>query len=137
MKYLVKSHLGGYYTSDKDPSIIECYCEQCGDSDSIMLSWNEENKLETLSNYLTRSKMDENEIREDLITGSTKEELVDYMVYQYDDDKYMIKELANDKELTKKEKVKLLKQVYNAQKQQLELINNTNEKVLIRKRSNK
>ena len=38
MEHLVESHLGGYYISNSDPEIIEAYCDQCGDSDRIILS---------------------------------------------------------------------------------------------------
>lgn len=39
MEHLVESHLGGYYVSDLDPEQITAYCESCGDSDWILLSW--------------------------------------------------------------------------------------------------
>ena len=33
MKYLYESHLGGIYVTDKKLSSKSLYCEQCGDSD--------------------------------------------------------------------------------------------------------
>ena len=43
MNYLVESHMGGYYISD-DYESIATYCETCGDSDSIIISWDGEDE---------------------------------------------------------------------------------------------
>lgn len=36
MKYLYDSHLGGIFFSDTELTFEECYCEQCGDSDYLI-----------------------------------------------------------------------------------------------------
>ena len=46
MEYLVEGHYGSYYISDTDPNIIEQQCEQCEDSDTILTSWNPDEKNE-------------------------------------------------------------------------------------------
>ena len=48
MEHLVEGHIGGYYISCEDSSLIEAYCEQCGDYDRIMLSYEEGHKIEAL-----------------------------------------------------------------------------------------
>lgn len=45
MEHLVEGHeSGNYYISNDDPKLIEAYCETCGDSDTILTSWNPEEK---------------------------------------------------------------------------------------------
>ena len=39
--YLVEGHLGGLYVSTSDPSVITTYCDQCGDHDIVVASWQE------------------------------------------------------------------------------------------------
>ena len=39
MKYLYNSHLGGLYTSDEELDYDYLYCEQCGDSDTLIGSF--------------------------------------------------------------------------------------------------
>ncbi len=53
MKYLVESHLGGIYVSSQDKEIITSICEECGDSDTIIASWtNEEEKENEIKKYI-------------------------------------------------------------------------------------
>ncbi len=56
LEHLVKEHENdSYYISNKDPKFIEAYCETCGDSDTILASWNplEKNaKLNALLRFL-------------------------------------------------------------------------------------
>ena len=57
-EYLVEGHLGGYYTSFSEPEDIERYCEECGDYDHIIASWDDEidrDKYKTLLNYIITS----------------------------------------------------------------------------------
>ena len=39
MKYLYDSHMGGLYTSDEKLNYDYLYCEQCGDSDTLIGSF--------------------------------------------------------------------------------------------------
>lgn len=41
-EYLVESHLSGYYTDTRDPESITSSCDDCGDSDTIITSWDNE-----------------------------------------------------------------------------------------------
>ena len=61
MEYLVEGHLGGEYISDCDPYIITQYCEQCGDCDIIVASWEKDNieaKIEAIADYLISTVID-------------------------------------------------------------------------------
>ena len=64
MEHLVEGHLGSYYISDNDPEFIEQYCETCGDSDTILTSWNpeEENaRVNALLRYFMANNMNTKE----------------------------------------------------------------------------
>ena len=53
MEHLVEGHVNGnYYISNSDSEFIEQYCEQCGDSDTILASWNPEEKNARLNALL-------------------------------------------------------------------------------------
>lgn len=53
MEHLVEGHVNGnYYISNSDPKLIETYCETCGDSDTILTSWNPEEKNARLNALL-------------------------------------------------------------------------------------
>lgn len=64
LEHLVEGHLGGYYISDSDPEVIEEYCEECGDCDMILTSWNPNKKnarLNTLLEYLMKDNFNTND----------------------------------------------------------------------------
>ncbi len=120
MEHLVESHLGGYYISNSDPEIIEAYCDQCGDSDRIILSWKEGQRLESLTNYFSKVKNTSEQLEECKEHGITTEELIFSLTYDYDNDRYLINELAIDNIITHEEEIFLLKQVSITQKKQFE-----------------
>ena len=61
--YLYESHLGGFYTSEEDYGYDYLYCEQCGDSDTLVWWFDDEEDLkELLSSY--RDYYDEDYIKE-------------------------------------------------------------------------
>lgn len=123
MEYLVEGHLGGYYVSCSDPEIIEEYCEQCGDHDRIILSWEEDKQLETLLEYFSNIKMSQEQLeicKSESLT--TKEELIDSLMWSYDDDRYLINEMAGNDIVTFEEREMLLKQIAASQKKQFELL---------------
>ena len=66
LEHLVEGHLGGYYISDGDPEFIEMYCETCGDSDSIVASWNQFEENGRLNGLLKYFTMDVLNNREDI-----------------------------------------------------------------------
>lgn len=123
MEYLVESHMGGYYISNSDPIIIEAYCEQCGDYDHIILSWEESKKIESLLEYFSNIKISYEQLEQDKKNSNgTKEEWIDYLTWLYDEDRYLIDELAAHKSITLEEQKKLLKQVTISQKKQFEYL---------------
>ena len=69
MEHLVESHFGGYYVSNEAEDIIEAYCEQCGDYDRIVLSWEEGMKKEALERHFSLLKMTEKNIKTDYKNG--------------------------------------------------------------------
>jgi len=121
MEYLVESHLGGYYISDSDIVKIVSFCKNCGDRDRIILSWEKGKKMEALSSYFSRCKKSKKEIDADYENGLSKDELVDYLIYQYECDIYLINDLFENGMLNKVEQIKLLKQVSNSQKKQFKI----------------
>ena len=66
LEHLVEGHLGGYYISDGDPEFIEMYCETCGDSDTIVASWNQFEENGRLNDLLKYFMMDVLNSREDI-----------------------------------------------------------------------
>lgn len=126
MEYLVENHMGGYYISNSNPETIQRYCEQCGDHDWIILSWEEGTKFDTLLRYFSVNKKNQEEIENEYECGVTKEELIEYLKDEYDCDRSMINELTNEELLNKEERLQLLKQVSISQRNQFELLRNIN-----------
>ena len=66
MEHLVESHMGGYYISNKDADLIESYCEECNDADTILTSWNTEDKNGRVNALLKFFLMDNIKTKQDL-----------------------------------------------------------------------
>lgn len=123
MKYLVESHLGGYYISDLDPKQITAYCETCGDSDWIVLSWEEGQMMEKLTQYFSGLKYSVENIERDRQAGITKEEAIEDVLYKYSyDDRDIIKNLYEDRIISEEEYKILLKENLKSQKSQIALV---------------
>lgn len=122
MEHLVESHVGGFYISDQDPSIIEAYCEQCGDYDRILLSYEEDQKLEALKNYFSNVKKGLEQLEKIKSQSIDREEIIISLMWDFDDDRLLIEELNDSEIIDKKEKLLLLKQVGITQKKQFELL---------------
>ena len=122
MEHLVQSHLGGYYISDNDPKFIERFCEQCGDSDWIIISWKKGNKMNALLDHFGRIKEDSNDIELDKNDNISRDEMINDLMWEYFEDRYMINILFENELITKEEQIKLLKQVSISQKKQFELL---------------
>jgi len=141
MEHLVESHMGGRYISNLDPDIIEEYCEQCGDSDRIMLSWEEGKMMETLISHFSSLKMSQEKLEADKNDDlASIEELTDSLTYAFDEDRYLINELFGDKSITEEERILLLKQVSKTQKEQFKLLKsvfNTNSFVRLKNKNNR
>ena len=124
--YLVDSHIGGYYVSTSNPEIIEEVCEECGDYDSIILSWEDNQKMEVLSNYFEKLKYDKESIIDSYNNNETKEEIISDLLYKYECNRYMMNSLCEEEIITKEEKKKLLKVVALSEKKQFELLKSIN-----------
>ena len=122
MEYLVESHLGGYYVSNSDSDIIEAYCEQCGDHDYIILSWEEGMMLDSLRKYFSSVRTTKEKIEEFKSSGLDKVEVIDYIIYYYQDDIDMISYLFNEKIISLNEKKELVKIVKEIKKNQISLV---------------
>lgn len=62
MWYVYECHLSGdYYISDKELSYEERYCEQCGDSDRLMDSFDTEEEAENYIVSLNNGEFEDDE----------------------------------------------------------------------------
>lgn len=123
MEYLVESHMGGYYVSNMDPEIITAYCETCGDSDWILLSWEEGHMMESLIQYFSELKYSAENIEREIQEGITKQEAIETILYEYGfSDKNIIEILYEDKVISEEEYKQLLKENLQAQKKQITLV---------------
>ena len=123
MEYLVENHITGeYYVSNEDPEIIEKTCPECGDNDWIVLSYEEGQRLEALSNYFNPIKKSKGYIIDSYINGISKEEILEYTEYDYMSDKEMINNLFQNAIINEDEKNMLLRLVASSKRRQLEII---------------
>ena len=139
MEHLVESHLGGYYISDGDPEFIEAYCDQCGDSDNIILSWEEGQRLESLSEYFSRVKETNEQIEIQKELGVSTDDLIFSLTCYYDNNRCIINDLVGSGEITHEERLALLKLVSISQKKQFEILKSvyySNGFIRIKKKNN-
>ena len=129
MEHLVESHLGGYYISSADPEIITAYCESCGDSDWIILSWEEGLMMETLLQYFSEVYYTPEYIEDSKEAGITKQEMIEEVVYKYDFEyKNIIDNLFEDNNISEKEYRELLEVNLETQKKQINMVRNAYSK---------
>lgn len=113
MEHLVEGHLGSYYISDDDPEFIEQYCETCGDSDTILISWNQEEenaRVNALLRYFMANNMN---TREDIYSkvsllsewgdGAIITLLLNEIKYNNEEVFNIVFSLYENKDITKKE----------------------------------
>lgn len=122
MKHLVESHMGGYYISNMDPDIIEAYCEECGDHDRILTSWEEGMRKVALKNFFSRVKISRESIIERYRYGDIEDDILYDITDFYNSDRKLVKYLAKDGDISKEEKISLLKSITLAEKKQLEVL---------------
>lgn len=122
MEHLVESHLGGYYVSSLDEEIITKYCEECGDSDWIVLSWEEGQMMEALSDYFSKPVTTRKVIEDELKAGITKPEAINNILYSYDKDRYLIEYLFYEKIIDEEDKNKLMKINHQTRKSMISLV---------------
>jgi len=120
-EHFVESHLGGYYFSKGDREIIEDYREECGDSDSVLFTYDDEDKSEPYSSLvyyfmkdlvLSREKLEEKLYAYDAYGRGLKEALKDIkcdIVYNIDETKDIFKFLLDNKDIDQKTYNRLIK----------------------------
>lgn len=121
MMHLVESHLGGYYITDRKIEDIIKPCDECGDSDWIIVSFEEDNKLEILKEYFA-SKY---ERKEDIICDleyMDVNECIDSFIFDYDCDRYMVTDLFESNFISKDEKRELKKVISKTKKKQFSIL---------------
>ena len=57
-RYLYESHLGGHYSSETEYDYDDLYCEDCGDSDTLIGTFTDEKSLRGLLKSLQKSYVD-------------------------------------------------------------------------------
>ena len=123
MKYLVESHLGGYYVSDLDPEEITSYCEDADDSDWILLSWEEGHMMEALIQYFSELKHSAESIEKGRQAGTTKQDAIERVLYEYSYNNISIIETLHEERIVSENEYKqLLKRSLQAQKSQIALV---------------
>lgn len=122
MEHLVKGHLGGFWIDNRDPMDIEEYCEDCGDYDSIITSWQEGHMIEGLTEFFSNIKTTRENIECHFKENTPKTELIDSTLYDYEDDRILLSYLFEDNSITKEQYDELKQIIKNAQKQQIAMI---------------
>lgn len=122
MEHLVKGHLGGYWIDSRDIEDIEEYCDECGDYDRILLSWQEGHMMEALTNYFSELKSSREIIVRNRDNGITKPEAIQNTLYAYEEDAILIANLLEDNTIAEDEKKLLIKASLQTRKTQIEMI---------------
>lgn len=123
MEHLVEGHIGGIWIDNRDPEEITETCEECGDYDRIILSWEEGKALEAFESHFGCQHQDENTIKYSLNHGCTYNEVLEYTRYSYEDDRVFINCLFSEKIITNEEKLKLFKVSIKAENVAIALVN--------------
>ena len=120
-EHFVESHLGGYYFSKGDREIIEEYCEECGDSDDVIFTFDDEDKSEPYNSLvyyfmkdlvLSREKLEEKLYAYDAYERGLKETIKDIkcdIVYNIDETKDIFKFLLENNDIDQKTYNRLIK----------------------------
>ena len=125
MKHLVESHLGYYYISDSDLENITKPCDQCGDCDWVIFSWDEslkKNKLNAFLKYFSIIKETKETINNMYCDGIGTDEIIDYLLYKYSCDEDIIIDLLETKQISEKEGLQILKQISLTKKEQFRML---------------
>lgn len=138
MEHLVEGHLGGYWIDSRDIEDIEEYCDECGDYDRVLLSWQEGHMMEALTNYFSELKSSREIMVRDRESGITRSEAIQNTLYAYEKDAILIANLLEDNTISEDEKKLLTKASLHARKTQIEMIREVYPKAksLVKKKSN-
>ena len=122
MEHLVEGHMNGYWIDNRDIEDIQEECEECGDYDRVLLSWQEGQMIDALKKYFSDLKVMRSTIEENHKSGITKPEIIESSLSYYEDDKNIIRSLFLDKHINKEEYKELLMTIKSSQKEQINLI---------------
>lgn len=138
MEHLVEGHLGGYWIDSRDIEDIEEYCDECGDYDRVLLSWQEGHMMEALTNYFSELKSSREIMVRDRESGITRSEAIQNTLYAYEKDAILIANLLEDNTISEDEKKLLIKASLHARKTQIEMISEVylKAKSLVKKKTN-
>lgn len=138
MEHLVEGHLGGYWIDSRDIEDIEEYCDECGDYDRVLLSWQEGHMMEALKNYFSELKSSREIMVRNRESGITRSEAIQNTLYAYEKDAILIANLLEDNTISEDEKKVLTKASLHARKTQIEMIREVYPKAksLVKKKSN-
>ena len=123
MTHLVKKHdTGEYCLSEDDPSSITKKCS-CGDSDSIIMSWEDGKRTAAIESYFSSIKKDGQSIintaREN---EDTSYEMANIVRILYSEDRNLITNLFEQKIISKGELRRLIKLNRQAEIKQLKIV---------------
>ena len=123
MTHIVRKHESGEYClSEGDPSSITKKCS-CGDSDEIIMSWEDGERKTSIESYFSRVKKDGQEIIDIARTnGNTRQEMVDIVRLSYSEDRNIITGLFERRVITRGELRRLIKLNREAEIKQLKIV---------------
>lgn len=123
MTHLVKKHdTGEYCLSEDDPSSITKKCS-CGDSDVIILSWEEGKRKETIESYFSKVKKDGQSVVDTARENeNTINDMVNIVRIMYGEDRKVITDLFVHSIISKGELRRLIKLNRQAEIKQLEIV---------------
>lgn len=122
MEHLVEGHLSGFWIDNRDPEDIEEYCEECGDYDKIITSWQEGHMMDALKELFSCMKNTRENIEWHFKENTPKPELIESIIYDYEDDKIILSYLFEDKTITKAQYDELKQVIKNTMKQEIAII---------------
>ncbi len=121
-EHLVLSHLGGYYTSNSDISFIEEICDECFDSDTVILTYPDGCLFDALLEYCSDLIREQGDLIDMLLDGNSKQNIIESLVYDFDDKRYMLECLESQEMISNKQKVILLNALNNSRKKQFNIL---------------
>lgn len=120
-EHFVESYLGGYYFSHMDEETIEEYCEECGANDTVLFTFDDEDKSEPYSSLvyyfmkdmvLNRQKLEEKLYEYDAYDKGLKQaiqEIKEDIVFNIDETKDIFKFLLENNDIDQKTYKRLIK----------------------------
>lgn len=122
MKYIVEDFFAGYYISNCPPSSKDEDYSYPEVKDKVILSFEDDKKLDTLNNYFSREKASLYKLGLFKEQEYTKEYMLRRYIGEFEDDRCLIEEFEKAGIINKEEKLTLFKTVSKNQKKQFELI---------------